>query len=170
MLTKTMQAALNKQINAEAYSSYLYLSMAAWCETKNLKGSAQWMKAQQEEEWFHVMKFFDFVNDRSGEVKLGAVDAPPTQWESVLDLFTAALEHEKKVSAMINDLVVLARQENDFATENFLQWFVAEQVEEEASVDEIVNKLNLAGAEGAGLFMIDQELGTRTFTPPAQGE
>jgi ferritin len=168
MLSGKMEAAINKQINAELYSGYLYLSMAAHFESVSLPGFAHWMRAQAQEELFHAVKFFDYVCERGGRATLGAIEAPPAEWESPLAVFEAAYAHEQKVTGMINDLVNLAIEEKDHASNNFLQWYVAEQVEEEASADEVVQKLKLAGKEGGGLFMLDRELGQRAplFTFP----
>jgi ferritin len=167
MMNQRIQDAMNKQINAETYSAYLYLSMAAYFEDVNLLGFANWMKCQAQEEMTHAMKFFDFINERGGRVNLTPIEGPPTEWDSPLNAFQEAYNHETKVTAMINDLVNLAIEEKDHASNNFLQWFVAEQVEEEASADEVVNKIKLAG-EGGGLFMVDRELGGRVFNyPPA---
>jgi ferritin len=165
-----MQEALNSQINAEYYSSYLYLSMAAHCEAASLKGFGNWMRVQAQEEMFHAMKFFDFVLDRGGRVELGPIDGPPTKWESAVDVFEATLAHEQHVTALINKLVDLAIAESDHATHTLLQWFVTEQVEEEASADEILQQLKLVGDAAHGLFMLDRELGQRTFTPPAAAD
>jgi len=166
MISEKIKDAVNKQINAEIYSSYLYLSMSAYFESINLKGFANWMKAQAQEEMVHAIKFYDYINERSGRVLLTAIEAPPKQWDSPLDVFEFTYKHEQKVTGLINDLVNLAISEADHATTNFLQWFVAEQVEEEASADEVVQKLKLAGERGSGLFMLDRELGQRVFTPP----
>lgn len=166
MLNDKMAKALNDQINAEAYSSYLYLSMAAYFESINLKGFANWMMVQAQEEDLHAMKFFDFVNERSGRVRLQAIKAPPHDWESPLAAFEAVYTHECHVTGLINKLVDLSLKLSDHATNNFLQWFVAEQVEEEASADAIVQQLKLIGTDGHGLFMIDRELANRVFTPP----
>jgi ferritin len=170
MLGETMQTALNKQVTAELYSGYLYLSMAANFERLGLKGAAQWMRAQSKEELLHAMKLYEYVIDRGGRVTLGPIEGPPTKWDSALATFQDAYEHETKVTAMINDLVNLAIQEKDHATNSYLQWFVDEQVEEEASADEVVQKLKLVG-DGGGLFMVDRELGTRVhlFVLPITG-
>lgn len=170
MISDKMQEAMNKQINAELWSSYLYLSMAAYFDSVNLPGSATWMKCQAQEEVTHAMKFYHYIVERGGRVKLSAVDNVPTEWDSPLKVFEDTYEHETKVTAMIHNLVDMANQEKDYASTAFLQWFITEQVEEEASADEIVQKLKLAGDRGAGLFMIDRELGARVFTPPVQGE
>ncbi len=167
MLKKKMQEAMCDQINAELASSYLYLAMSAYFESLNLAGFANWMRVQAQEELAHTMKLFDFVNERGGRVSLGAVAEPPQQWDSPLAVFQHTLEHEQQVSERINRLVDLAIKHSDHASNNFLQWFVAEQVEEEASVDAVMQKLKLVGMDGNGLFLIDQELSTRTFQMPA---
>ena len=167
MLNKEMEAALNEQVNAELYSAYLYLSMAAWFEDRNLGGFAHWMRLQFEEEQAHALKIFDYINERGGAAKLEAIAAPPRDWETVLDVFEYTLNHEQEVTASINRLVDLAIKTSDHASNAHLQWFVSEQVEEEASVDEVVQKLKLIGGDGGGLFMVDQEMGQRVFTPPA---
>lgn len=167
MLSKSMEKALNGQINAEMYSSYLYLAMAAYFEDVGLGGFAKWMEGQAQEELFHAMKFYAYVNERGGRVKLAAIDEPPSKWKTPLSCFENVLEHEQKVTGLINDLVNLAIDEKDHATNNFLQWFVAEQVEEEDTASGILDKLKLMGEAAGGMFMIDQELGQRVFTPPA---
>jgi ferritin len=167
MLNKKLQKALNDQMNAELYSSYLYLSMSAYFESVNMAGFASWMRVQVQEELAHVAKFFGYVTERGGRVELAAIDGPPTEWESPLAAFEQALAHERMVTGRINDLVDLSIQERDHATNGFLQWFVTEQVEEEATADGVVQKIKLVGGDGGGLFMIDQELGKRIFTPPA---
>jgi ferritin len=167
MLSPKMEAALNSQINAEYYSSYLYLSMASYFDSINLQGFANWMRIQNQEEMFHTLKFFDFVAERGGRVKLTAVEAPETEWESPLAAFEATLAHEQHVTSLVNQLVDLAMEESDHATNNFLQWFVGEQVEEEATADGILQQLRLMKDAPGGLFMMDRELGQRVFTPPA---
>ncbi len=166
MLNKKIEKALNEQINAEFYSAYMYLSMAAYLESMNLSGFSNWMKVQFEEEQFHAMKFYDYVLERGGEIKLKAIDKPPHKWKDIIEVFEATLEHEREVTKMINDLVDLAISEKDHATVNFLQWFVDEQVEEEASVEELLSQLKLVEGKGSGLFMLDREAKQRTFTPP----
>ena len=168
MLSETMEAALNRQINAEMYSSYLYLSMCSYFESIDLSGLAAWMKSQTQEEMFHAMKMYDYVNERGGRVILDTIAKPQSDWESPLAVFEATLAHEQTVTGLINDLVDLALDERDHATNIFLQWFVSEQVEEEATAGGIVNKLKLIGDDAAGLFALDQELGQRVFTPPAK--
>ena len=160
MLSPKLQEALNAQLNAEYYSSYLYLSMAAYFDDANLPGFANWMKVQSREELGHAMKFYDHIADRRGRVALRAIEAPPTQWKSPLAAFEDALKHEQKVTGLINDLVKLAASEGDSAADVFLQWFVAEQVEEEKSADEMVQKLKLVG-DSAQILMLDQAAGQR---------
>jgi ferritin len=171
MISKKIEDALNEQINAELYSAYLYLSMEAYFESLNLSGFANWMMVQTQEELTHVMKIYRFVNERSGKVLLKAIAQPPTEWESPLAVFEAAYKHEQKVTGLINDLVNLAIEEKDHATNSFLQWFVNEQVEEESSADEVVQKLKMIKNAPEGQFLIDRELGQRVFTPPTtEGE
>jgi ferritin len=167
MLSKKIQDAINGQTNAELYSAYIYASMSAYFESVNLPGFANWMRVQTQEEVMHAYKFYNYVNERGGRVVLQAIDAPPQDWDSPLAAFEAAYAHEQKVTGLINDLVDLAVSESDHATTNFLQWFVSEQVEEEASADEVVQKLKLVGDAPGGLFMLDREMGQRVFTPPA---
>ena len=167
MLSKKMQEALNAQINAEYYSSYLYLSMAAWAEKVNLKGFANWFRVQSAEELIHVTKFFDYVVESRGEVALTAIEAPPTHWESAQAAFEATLKHEQHVSALINKLSDMAISEHDHASHTLLEWFVAEQVEEEATADQILEEIKLAGNAGAGLYLLDRDLAGRSFTPQA---
>ncbi|MGV1100208.1 ferritin [Thiovibrio sp. JS02] len=171
MLSKKMERALNEQINAEFYSSYMYLSMATHFDSVGLPGAAKWMQAQAQEEWFHGMKIFRFVGERGGRVTLKAIQQPPTTWKTTLNVFQDVLAHEQKVTGLINDLVNLALEERDHATNIFLQWFVSEQVEEEANVGAVLDKLKLIGKDTTALFTLDAELGTRVFTPPpAKGE
>ena len=168
-MNEKIQEAFNDQINAELYSSYLYLSMAAYFASVNLPGFAHWMKCQAQEEVVHAMKFYDYMNERGGNVVLSAIEGPPTSWASPLNAFEEAYAHEQKVTGLINGLVDLAIEEKDHASNNFLQWFVAEQVEEEDTADGVVQSLKLAGTQGGGLFMIDRELGKRVFTLPTDG-
>ena len=170
MLTDKMEKAINGQINAELYSAYLYLAMAAWFQERDLPGFANWMRIQVQEEQFHAMKMFDHVLERGGRTDLGAIDAPPGDWKAPLDVFKATLEHEQKVTGLINELVYLARNERDNATEIFLQWFVKEQVEEEDTASGILGQLKLVEGSPQALFLMDRELGQRVFTPPAAAE
>jgi len=167
MIDEKMQEAINKQLNAELYSSYLYLSMSAYFQSVNLGGFANWMRVQAKEELAHAMKFYDYVNERGGRVILQPVEEPPSEWDSPLAVFEHVYRHEQKVTGLINKLVDLAVKARDHATNNFLQWFVSEQVEEEASADEVVQKLKLVGDAPGGLFMIDRELAQRVFVAPA---
>jgi ferritin len=162
MLNKKIQDAFNAQLTAEYHSSYLYLAMCAYFEENNFRGMASWMKHQAQEEMEHALKFFDQIIERGGSVKLSAIDAPPNKWKSPLDAFESAYKHECMISGRINDLADLATKENDHASNVFLQWFVTEQVEEESSVLEIVEKLKLIGDHMPGLFMIDAKLGQRS--------
>jgi ferritin len=168
MIGKKMEKALNDQINEELYSAYIYLAMAAYFESENLTGCASWMRVQTQEETAHAMKIYDFVNERGGRVTLKAIEQPPKGWKSALEAFEAAYAHEQHITGRINKLVDLAIQEKDHATNAFLQWFVNEQVEEETSVDAVVQNLKMAAKAPGALFMIDRELGRRTFTPPTQ--
>ncbi len=161
MISKKMEEALNKQINAEFYSSYLYLSMAADFEAKNLSGFANWMQVQAQEEWGHGMKIYNYIHEQNGTVKLEPIEGPPAEWKSPLDAFEAAYKHEQMVTSRINNLVTLSNEEKDYATNIFLQWFVNEQVEEEASALAIVEKLKMIGDSPQGLFMVDRELAQR---------
>ena len=167
MLSERMTGALNKQVNNEIYSAYLYLSMSAHSTFVGLKGFANWFMVQYQEEMVHAMKIYDYINAQGGQVKLMAVAQPPTEFGSPLEMFGKTLEHEKFVTKCINDLVDLAIEEKDHASNIFLQWFVTEQIEEEANDNEIISKLKLVGKEGNGLFMIDKELAARVFMPPA---
>ena len=167
MLKKKMQKALNDQINAEMFSSYLYLSMEAYFQSISLKGFAAWMRVQVQEELMHGMKFYDFVNERGGKVTLEAIAKPESVWATPLAAFEEILKHEQHVTSLINDLVDLAISEKDHASNNFLQWFISEQVEEEASATEVVEKLKLIQDNPSGLFMIDAELGKRVFVMPS---
>jgi len=165
MIKEKIQAALNEQLNAEMYSSYLYLSMSAYFESVALKGFANWMRVQAQEELTHAMKFHDFILESGGRVILTALDAPQIQWDSPLAAFEHVYKHEQKVTGMINNLVNLAVTEADHAANNFLQWFVTEQVEEESSADEIVQKMKLSGDDRSALSFLDKELGKRVFSP-----
>ena len=160
-IKEKIQDALCKQINAELYASYIYLSMSAYFESMNLSGFANWMRAQTREENEHAMKIYDYVFERGGDVSLSAIDKPPSEFKSPLGAFEAAYEHEKKVTGMINDLVDLASKEGDKATESMLKWFIDEQVEEEDQTLKIVETLKQIGDSSMGLIMLDRELGKR---------
>jgi ferritin len=165
-----MTEAINEQINRELFSEYLYISMQAWFADQSLDGMANWMDAQGKEERFHAMKFFNYLVERGARVKLKAIDEPTYEFENPIQAFEMALEHEKFISKSINELMDLAIKENDHATRSFLQWYVDEQVEEESSVDRIVNMLKMVGDRGHGIFMIDRELGKRVYTPETASE
>lgn len=167
MISQKLEQAINEQIKWELFSSYLYLSMASYFDSINLKGSSSWMKVQAQEELTHAMRFYNYVVSRGGRVKTLPIDGPDTEWDSPLAAFSYGYEHETVVSKRINDLVDLSMSESDHATTNFLQWFVAEQVEEEENFDGVVQRLKMVGDAGNGLFMLDSELGARVFTMPA---
>ena len=167
MISNKMQDAINDQVAAEFFSAHLYLSMAAYLESIDLPGLAHWMRIQYQEELAHVDKFFHYIIERGSKVTLAQIAKPKNSWKSIVAPFEDAFEHEQKGTARIGKLVNMARTEKDHATENFLQWFVGEQVEEEASVAEIVDQIKLAGEKGGGMFMVDKELAGRVFMPPA---
>jgi ferritin len=164
MISQKIVDALNSQLNKEIFSSYLYLSMSAYFEGKNLSGMSQWMKMQSQEEYEHAMKFYDFILKTGGVIKLEAIDAPQTDWDSPLNIFEDSLDHEKFISKSIYELMDLAIEEKDHPTKSFLQWFVDEQVEEEDTVQQIVENFKMIGASKGGLFMLDRELGSRSIS------
>ena len=166
MLSEKMTDALNNQLNKEIYSAYLYMSMSAYSSYSGLKGFANWFMVQYQEEMAHAMKIYEYIDSQGQQVKLLAINQPPTEFESPLDMFGKTLKHERFVTKSINDLVDLAILEKDHATNIFLQWFVTEQIEEEGNDNEIISRLKLAGEDGNGLLMIDKELLARVFTPP----
>jgi len=163
---KKMEKALNEQVNAELYSAYLYLSMEAYFRSLNLGGFASWMRVQTQEEVSHAMKIYDYIVERGGRATMKAIEGPDTKWDGSLALFEAVYAHEQKVTSLINNLVDMAIEEKDHATNSFLQWFVNEQVEEEASADDVVQKIKMMQDAPGGIFMLDRELGQRIFTPP----
>lgn len=167
MLSKEMEEALNEQINKEMYSAYLYMSMSAHSTNMGLSGFANWSMVQYKEEMDHAMKIYNYINDQGGKVKLKEIGEPPSEFEDAVDMFQKTLKHEQFITKSINNLVDLATEEKDHATQIFLQWFVTEQIEEEGNDNDIIAKLELAGKEGNGLFMIDKELTARVYTPPA---
>lgn len=169
MLSDKIQEALNSQLNAELYSAYLYLSMAAYFTSINLPGFSNWMRIQRLEEITHGMKFYDFIEERGSRVSIQPIEGPPTEWDGAVDVFEAVLAHEQKVTGLINDLVNLAIEEKDHATSSFLQWFIDEQVEEEASADEALQKIKRVQEAPGGLFMLDREMGQRVFNPQPTG-
>jgi len=161
IIKQKVATAINDQIEKEFYSYYLYLSMAAHFESNNLKGFGHWLRVQAKEEAEHAMKLYDYLISRGGKVVLKSIAAPPNEWKSYKDLFDDAYKHEQKVTGLITKLVELAEREDDHATEVFLQWFVKEQVEEEASAQEVLHKIQLIGSQGSALFLLDSELGKR---------
>ncbi|MBX3043329.1 MAG: ferritin [Candidatus Kapabacteria bacterium] len=168
MMKQVILDALNKQIQREMYSSNLYLAMSAYYASQNLSGFAKWMELQAKEEMMHAMKFFQYILQRGGKPVIMEIAAPKLDWESPLNAFEDAYHHETLVTGWINDLVELAKAERDFATDNLLQWFIAEQVEEEATAIEIVEKLKMIGNNPHGIFMMDTNLGGRAATPQAE--
>ena len=167
-----VEEAVNKQVNAELYSAYLYLGMSARCTELNLKGMAHWLYVQAQEEMTHAMKFYRFILERNGHARLPAIEGVRDDWKTPLEMFDAAFNHEQRVTLMINNLVDIAVAERDHATASMLNWFVDEQVEEEANSSEIAEKLKLIGESKEGLFMLDKELSVRVFvdsTLPAGG-
>jgi ferritin len=172
MLKERVLKALNEQINAEQYSALLYLSMSAWFEEKGLPGFANWMYIQYQEELTHANKIFKFIVERNGRAKIKAIEQMPAEFDSILDVAEKTLQHEQHVTSLIGKLVDIATEEHDHATQSFLQWFVDEQVEEEANVSEILDSLRLieGEAKGNGLFMLDRELRQRTFVDETKAE
>lgn len=163
MIGKKMEAALNKQINNELYSAYLYMAMSACATTMGFKGTAKWFSVQAREEVRHAMRFYKYIHDQLGQVELQALAEPPAKFKSVADMFDQALTHEKFITKCIAELADLAVKEKDYASGIMLQWFVTEQIEEEASPAEIVGQLKMIGASGSGLLMLDHQLGKREF-------
>ena len=169
MISKKIEDAINEQINAEMWSAYLYLSMAAYFEDQNLPGFANWMKIQYEEENSHAFKFFNYITERGGRVLLKPMAEVPHEWKSPIDVFEETLKHERYVTTLINNLMNIAVEEKDHATASLLQWFVNEQVEEEATAEEIVNQLKMIEGQGHALFFMDKEMKNRTFVDAAAG-
>ena len=163
MIPKKVEEAFVEQIKLEFDSAYLYLSMSAWFDSEGLVGMARWMRAQTQEEVTHAMRFFKQIRDRGGRVKLAGLAEPAGEWASPLAAFEAAYKHEQFITGRINLLAKLSRDENDFASQGMLQWFVDEQVEEEESTLAVAQKLKLVANDGRGLLMLDTELGQRTF-------
>jgi ferritin len=161
MISNSMQETINEQINKEFYSAYLYLSMAAYFETKNLPGFAKWMRIQAGEEQEHGMKLFEHLVDRGSKVELKPIAGPETDWKTNLDVFKQAQAHEAEVTASINGLYELALKEKDYPAQVLLQWFITEQVEEEKNAADIVQQLELIDAKGTAVLMLDHQLGKR---------
>ncbi len=165
MLSPRVLQAMNDQLQVELQSAYVYLGMAAYCETVSLSGFARWLHKQAEEEYDHAMRFYTFINDRQGKVELKTLDAPPNEYSSALTVFETALENERSVTAAINKLYQLVNDEKDFASQAWLDWFATEQVEEEKTVSLIVDQLKMIGDRGEALFILDKEMASR---PPTQ--
>ena len=170
MLNKKLEEALNAQINAEFWSAYLYLSMSSDMSDKGMAGVANWFAIQFKEEQDHAMKFFNYVISRGGKVTLKPIEKVDTEWKSPLAAFEQTLQHEEKVTSLINDLYALAEQEKDYATQSMLKWFIDEQFEEEENAKAIIDSLKLIGDNGYGLYQLDKELATRVYTPIATSE
>lgn len=176
MLNAKVEEAINEQINAEFYSAFLYLSMSAYFQRQNLPGFANWTYVQYLEETTHALKFFKYVNERGGSVKLAAIKAPPTEWKDPIEVYDSIYKHEQLVTSLIYHIVDIAIQERDHASNNMLQWYVAEQVEEEANASLILEQLKRIGDAKESLYVLDKELGLRVFAdatgtinPPAGG-
>jgi ferritin len=169
-MKKRVLDALNSQLNAELYSAYLYLAMEAYFESIDLSGFANWMRAQAQEELVHAMKFYDYIVIRGERVDLSSIDEPQKEWDSPLAVFEHVYEHEKMVTGLINNLVDISVSESDHATTNFLQWYVAEQVEEEESASGVLQRVKLTADSPGGLFMLDSDLGQRVYNPPVKEE
>ena len=167
MINKKVENAINKQINAELWSAYLYLSMSSYFTSIGLSGFANWLRIQWQEETAHALIFFDYVNERGGKADLKSIDDVPKKWASPLAAFEEVLKHEQKVTSLINNLMDIAIDEKDHATKSKLQWFVDEQVEEEANAQAIIDNLKLIGGKGDGLLLLDRELKQRVFVDPA---
>lgn len=167
MIKESIQKALNEQINAELYSAYLYFAMSSFCEDQDMPGFANWMYNQALEESSHALRLYRYLVERDGRAVMKGIDEPPNEWKDAVDVFENVYAHEQKVTAMINKLVDLAIKESDHATNNMLQWFVNEQVEEEATAKGILQQLKMMKDAPGGMYMLDQKLAQRTFTPPA---
>lgn len=165
MITKRMEEELNEQINKELYSSYLYLSMSAYCAATGFMGFANWMRVQAQEELAHAMKIFDYIIERGGDAKLAAVNQPDATWINLTNVFEATLKHERFISASINHLMEVAMEEKDFASMSFLNWYIDEQIEEEANADELLKKLQFISEDKNAMLLMDKDLATRVFVP-----
>lgn len=167
MLSQKIEEALNAQINAEMWSAYLYLSMAAYCHSQGNPGMGKWFEVQFQEEQDHAKIFFNYVISRGGNVVLKPIEAVPTAWNTILEVFESTLEHEQKVTTLINNLFAITTAENDYATQSMLKWFIDEQVEEEETAQNIIDNLKMIKDNGYGLYMLDKELGARVYTQAA---
>lgn len=168
MLSKKLLSKLNEQITHEFYSAHYYLAMAAYFMKEDLDGFANFFIVQADEERFHAMKFFNFINDQGEEAVITGFKDPKRDFQSAEEIFSLALEHEKLVSSLINDLMSLAQEEKHYPSISFLQWFIDEQVEEEAGMSKLLSKVKRIGDKGHGILMLDKELAARTFTPPVK--
>lgn len=162
MFSQAVQDKMNQQIMHEMYSAYMYLSMSAHCESANLPGFAKWLRQQAEEEMEHAMKFFDFIHERNGKVVLYAIDQPPSEFGTPLEIFEQVYAHEQKVTGLINSIYEVSLKENDYPSQIFLHWFIDEQVEEESNSSQILETLKMIGESTNGLFMLDHRLGKRS--------
>ena len=165
MLKKKIEDALNAQINAEMWSAYLYLSMAAYCHTQGQPGMGKWFEVQFKEEQDHAKILFNYVISRNGKVDLRPIEAVPTEWNSILNVFESSLRHEQTITESINKLFALCSEENDYATQSMLKWFIDEQVEEEENVQTIIDNIKMIKDNGYGIYMVDKELGQRAYNP-----
>lgn len=167
MIKSKLQQAINDQIQAEMYSANLYLAMSGYCMTKGLKGFANWLRVQYQEETMHTLKFVDYIMDRGGELNLKEIAAPPTEFGKPVEVFEKIIAHEEHVTRLINELYEVAVEEKDVAAQIFFQWFVTEQVEEEATAGAVLEQLKLIGDNSSDIFYLDKELATRIYQPPA---
>ncbi|SEO89529.1 ferritin [Propionispora vibrioides] len=167
MISEKMQKVLNKQVQAEMYSANLYLAMSSYCDFKGLKGFANWLRVQYQEETAHALLLLDYVKERGGKVEVLQIEAPAVEFGTMTEVFKTVLKHEQHVTGLINGLYEVAIQEKDFAAQIFLQWFVNEQVEEEANATDILGKLEVIGDSGVNVLYLDKELSTRVFVPPS---
>jgi ferritin len=170
MINPRIEKEFNDQIKHEIGSAYLYLSMAAWFDNIGWDGMASWMKVQAQEEMVHAMKFYTHIVDREGKVQLQGLEQPQTEWASPLDAFKAAYKHEQFITGRIQTLAKISAEENDYTSRPMIDWFLDEQIEEEANTSKVVQQLERIGSSTEGLTMLDRELGARVFTPPAKGE
>lgn len=167
-LNKKVEEVLNKQVNAEFWSAYLYLSMSSWCETRGLKGFANWLRIQFQEETSHALKIYDFVLTRSGEITLQPIAPVENSWNSLLDMFKEVYRHETVVTDLIGNCYEVAVAERDHATASMLQWFIDEQTEEESNANDIIDQIKLLGEKGEGIYHLDKLLATRVFVDPTK--
>lgn len=170
MISKKMEKSLNGQLNKEFHSAYIYLSMSAYASTHGYNGCARWFNVQYQEEISHAMKLFKYLEDQGAEIVLEDIKAPKIKSNSIVEIFQQALAHEQKMTGWLNELSDEAMKEKDHATYNLLQWYVTEQVEEEASFGEIIDQMKIVGGDGYGLYAIDKELGARTFVDQTTAE